>query len=357
MDIFGEHIMKKRDVVNLIKYAMEHNMAAFKDQAYEIAADFQRNGDENLGYYILSLISDKSTLVAQDINIQSEFLHKVASEVRSLPLPDQIVDDLTGIVHAVGYHAGINKFLFSGAPGTGKTESAKHLARMLGRDLYCVDFESIIDSRLGQTSKNIAALFNDINNLPFPDQIVILFDELDALAMERTNQRDVREMGRATSSMLKGLDSLNEQIVLVGTTNLAASFDKALLRRFDKIVDFNRYSQEDLLDIALVILEEMLDKCKIAERNIKLFKKMMGFLSPIPYPGDLRNMIRSAIAFSDPTDPKDYLRRLWNMINPNIGQNLEKLKQLGFTVREIEILANISKSKVSRSLTKGDANE
>lgn len=151
--------------------------------------------------------------------------------------------------------------------------------------------------------------------------------------------------------MLKGLDSLNDQIILIATTNLVGSFDKALLRRFDKIVDFNRYSQENLKEIALNILEEMLDKCKIAERNTRLVKRMISFLNPIPYPGDLRNMIRSAIAFSDPNDPKDYLRRLWAMIRPDVGQDLEKLKQLGFTVREMEILTHISKSKVSRKLT------
>ncbi len=44
----------------------------------------------------------------------------------SLWLPDDIMQDVLGIVHAA-HNAGINKFLFQGAPGTGKTEAVKQL--------------------------------------------------------------------------------------------------------------------------------------------------------------------------------------------------------------------------------------
>ena len=38
------------------------------------------------------------------------------------------------------------------------------------------------------------------------DKVIFLFDEIDALALDRTNSHDLREMGRATSTLLKGLD-------------------------------------------------------------------------------------------------------------------------------------------------------
>ena len=163
-----------------------------------------------------------------------------------------------GLVHAVGYNIGINKYLFSGAPGTGKTETAKQVARLLDRDLFLVHFESIIDSRLGMTAKNIADLFEEINHFAAPSKAIILFDELDALAMRRSDHNDIREMGRATSALLKGFDILNPDIVIIATTNLEDSFDKALLRRFDSIISFNRYTQEDLLDISELLLDQYL---------------------------------------------------------------------------------------------------
>lgn len=193
-----------------------------------------------------------------------------------------ITQDILGIVNAVSYNVGINKFLLQGAPGTGKTEAVKQIARILEREIYMVDFSSLVDSKLGQTQKNISTMFKEINNFTFPDKIIILFDEIDALALDRTNSNDLREMGRATSTMLKGMDHLNEQVVLIATTNLYEYFDKALSRRFDAIIDFNRYSKEDLVEVAEGLLENYLKKFKINYKNIRLFRKLLVYMIKFP---------------------------------------------------------------------------
>ena len=79
-------------------------------------------------------------------------------------------------------------------------------------------------------------------------------------------------------------------------------------------------------------------------------------MTDIPYPGELKNLIKTAISFSNPNDEYDYLKRLFALVNKNNNDNLKKLQDLGFTVREIEILTGISKSQVSREI-KGDQNE
>lgn len=63
-----------------------------------------------------------------------------------------------------------------------------------------------------------------------------MFDEIDALALDRTNSHDLREMGRATSTLLKGLDNLSSNAIIIATTNLFENFDKAMTRRFDYII-------------------------------------------------------------------------------------------------------------------------
>ena len=346
--------MKKKDVISLIRYHMENNDTAFRNEAYMIAEDFVSKGDKQLGLYIYSLLSDHNTFIPQDMDLSSEFLRKAETVNNPLPLPSVIYSDIIGIVNAVGYDSGINKFLFSGAPGTGKTESAKQLARILGRDLYIVDTDSLIDSRLGQTSKNIAALFNEINGLYSPERIVVLFDELDSIALDRTDNHDMREMGRATTAVLRGFDSLIPSVIVVATTNLLDHFDKALVRRFDKVVDFSRYTQEDLVEIADQMLDGMLRKFTFAERNTRLFNKILSLRNPLPYPGDLRNIIRSSIAFSNPSDGTDYFRRLLAQLKPDCSGDIKELKKLGFTVREIEIISSVSKSSVSRLLKEKD---
>ena len=221
---------------------------------------------------------------------------------------------------------------------------------MLNRELFIVDFSLIIDSKLGQTGKNIVNLFNEINNLNIPEKIVILFDEIDALALDRTDLKDVREMGRATTAVLKGLDELNEKILLIATTNLFKHFDKALIRRFDSVVDFNRYSKTDLMDIAEIILNYYIPKFKNATKNIRLFRKIMSSMQVLPYPGELKNLIKTSLAFSSPNNEYDYLKRLYVSVYNKSENDLKVLQEQGFTVREIEILTSVSKSKVSREL-------
>ena len=342
--------MKKKNILNLIKYYSENNDAGFRNEAYEIAKDFDMSGDSQLAEYIMALLSDANTFVPQTNENESAFFEKLEASGDSLWLPDCITQDLLGIVHAAAHNAGINKFLFQGAPGTGKTEAVKQLARILKRDIYMVDFAAVIDSKLGQTQKNIAELFREINHFVHPERVLVLFDEIDAVALDRTNENDLREMGRAASAMLKGLDYMNDKVVLIATTNLFSYFDKAILRRFDSAIDFNRYSQEDLLTVAEELLNHFLRKFRLANKDIRLFRKIMALLQPIPFPGDLKNLIRTAVAFSDPEDGTDYLRRLYYMVTQEKAEDLKKLQKQHFTLREIEILTKKPKSTVAREL-------
>ena len=147
--------MKKKNVLNLIKYYTENNDESFRNEAYEIAKDFDQNGDYQVAEYIMALLSDVNTFVPQSYESGSEFFTKIEVSNASLPLPIDIKNDIIGIVNAISKNIGVNKFLFEGAPGTGKTETAKHIARILDRELYQAEFDIIIDSKLGQTSKNI----------------------------------------------------------------------------------------------------------------------------------------------------------------------------------------------------------
>lgn len=345
--------MRKKNILNLIKYHAEKNDAGFKKEAYDIARYFDSIGDSELAQYIMAMLSGTNTFVPQDNEYSLPFFTKVNLATEStLPLPSLIKNDIVGIINSIGHKAGVNKFLFEGEPGTGKTETVKQIARILERELYIIDFDAVIDSKLGQTSKNLSAVFNELYNLPQPEKIIVLFDEIDAIALDRVNSNDLREMGRVTSTMLKGLDGLSDNVILIATTNLYGQFDKALLRRFDSVVNFNRYSKDELIEVAESILNHFLAKFKFAARNMRLFRKILLTMEHIPYPGDLRNIVKTALAFSDPNNEYDYLRKLYESIDPkNDASNLKSLQDKGFTVRDIEILTGVSKSQVSRELS------
>lgn len=354
--------MKKQNVLNLIKYHVERNESAFRNEAITIARYFDSVGDYQLAEYIMGLMTEANVYSPQSYDFEGVFLKQVEMRgLEPLNLPIEIADDIKGIINAVNYNVGINKFLFEGLPGSGKTEAAKNVARLLGRALWVVDFEHIIDSKLGQTNKNIASVFKEINLIPDASKAVVLFDEIDVIALDRINSNDVREMGRVTSTFLRELDrltDLNKEIVLIATTNLYKNFDKALIRRFDAVIDFNRYSNDDLVEVAEGYFSSFIKNFKGLPKETRLFKKILKTAARLPYPGDLKNIIRTSLAFSDFGVEYDYLKRLYNSLVGGLEQkDLTQLHKEGFTVREIEKLKGESKSAVARKLSFGGIKE
>ena len=345
--------MQKKSILNLIRYHMESNDAGFRAEASSIASEFDLAGDHQLAEYIMSLLSSANSLVPQMRNPNSSeyrFFERVAPGDDPLLLPDDVTKTLLGIVNAVRRNLGVNKFLFSGAPGTGKTEAAKHMARLLNRDIFLINTSEMIDSKLGQTQRNLVSVFRDIESLFRPDNTIILFDEIDSIALDRTDGNDVREMGRVVSTLLREFDLLGDEPVILATTNLMDRFDDALLRRFDYIVSFDKYGKDDIIKIAEVVLDGYLSRVKLANRDIRLVKKIIGLYEEMPSPGVLKNIIKTSVAFSDLDDGKDYFRRLYKAVTNVEPGEFGLLKKQGFTIREIEILTKQSKSSIQREL-------
>ncbi len=342
--------MKKQDIINLVRYHTEKNDEAFASEVAKIAREFDAAGDGAVAQYLMELISSANFYVPQSNYKNLRFLKKVEYSSSPLLLPNIIEEDVLGITKAISNRTGLSKFLFYGAPGSGKTETVFQIARILNRDILSVPFEQLVDSRLGETAKNVSLLFDEINHLPY-GKVLILFDEIDALVLDRINRNDLREMGRVTSVFLKELDSLNENVILIATTNLYDSLDKAMIRRFDATVSFNRYSREDLVEIADSFLTLTLKKSPGSRQDMRLFNKILNNLEEIPYPGDLKQIIKTAVAFSDESSEYDYLRKIYLALNDNPDTvDIQKLKDQGYTTREIEVLTRIPKSSVSRKL-------
>lgn len=346
--------MKKQDIIDLIDAHIKNNDSAFINKVYDIARDFSESGDKDIAEYLVSQVTPSLRFTAQESErkLSSSFFRKIPSSTEQFLLPDVLSDQLKGLVNAISKNIGINKFMFTGRPGTGKTEGCKQLARILHRDLYVVNFDVIVDSRLGMTAKNIVALFEEINRFVMPQKSIFLFDEIDTIALDRINRNDIREMGRATSTLLRCLDELNRNALLIATTNLDDQLDNALKRRFDAIIDFNQYSLNDLVAIGSSYVDAFADDNQEIKKDTKLLRKLIEFSKEELTPGRIKNMLRTSIAFSDGYG-KDYLRRFYLLVKSENVNDLEELRTLqkaGFSLREMETLTLKSKSDIFRIL-------
>ena len=152
---------------------------------------------------------------------------------------------------------------------------------------------------------------------------------------------------------LDRLTDLNKEIVIIATTNLFSNFDKALIRRFDATINFDRYTKDDLIEVAEYFFSSFVKKFKGIAKDTRLFRKILSHSPKLPYPGELKNIIKTSLAFSDIHSENDYLRRLYNQLVGNIDEtDIAQLYKSGYTVREIEKLKGESKSSISRKLSR-----
>jgi SpoVK/Ycf46/Vps4 family AAA+-type ATPase len=126
------------------------------------------------------------------------------------------------------------RLLLSGPPGTGKSLAAEVIASAARTDLLVVDVSRVISKWLGDTEKNLAAIFDVAEQT----QAVLFLDEADALFATRTEVGDAhdRYANQSTSWLLQRLDHFDGLAVLA--TNLRRNIDAAFVRRMDFIVEF-----------------------------------------------------------------------------------------------------------------------
>jgi AAA+ superfamily predicted ATPase len=123
--------------------------------------------------------------------------------------------------------------LFAGPSGTGKTTAAEAIAAELGLDLIVADLSQVASKYIGETEKNLAALFDAAES-----GAVLLFDEGDALFGKRTQVRDGRDRyaNLEVSYLLQRLETFRG--IAIVTTNVREAVDSAFLRRMRFVVTF-----------------------------------------------------------------------------------------------------------------------
>jgi SpoVK/Ycf46/Vps4 family AAA+-type ATPase len=143
------------------------------------------------------------------------------------------------------------RFLLVGPPGCGKTATAEALADELGWQFASVNLPALVSSFLGDTAKNLAAVFETAATA----EMVVLFDEFDSVAKARGDDSDHGELHRVVTSFLQLVDGFHGPSILIAASNHPELLDRAIWRRFDEVVELNKPGVHDIRSLIRLRLQ------------------------------------------------------------------------------------------------------
>ncbi len=152
--------------------------------------------------------------------------------------------------------------LFYGSPGTGKTETVYQLAKKTGRNIMLVDVPQLKSMWVGQSEKNVKALFDRYREQVKRSKLtpILLFNEADAIIGKRKNgaENAVDKMENSLQNIiLQEMEQLDG--IMIATTNLQQNMDKAFERRFLYKVKFEKPTEEARASIWHAMIPELSD--------------------------------------------------------------------------------------------------
>jgi len=156
--------------------------------------------------------------------------------------------------------------IFYGHPGTGKTEAALQLARNTGRDIMMVDVPNLRSKWVGDTEKNIKAVFDRYRSACKNMDLapILLFNEADAVLCKR-NEGATRSVDKMENTMQNIILQEMEDFegIMIATTNLTNNLDPAFERRFLYKIEFPKPTPAESRHIWHAMLPDLNEECTL----------------------------------------------------------------------------------------------
>lgn len=220
-----------------------------------------------------------------------------------------------------GYRPGVCA-LFYGAPGVGKTETVMQIAKATGRDIFMVDM-AIKSKWIGESEKNLKQLFKTYRTLVRESDVapILLFNEADAIFGKRVTEETVSEKLNNTlqNILLQEMESLEG--ILIATTNMTESFDKAFERRFLYKVLFKTPS----VGVKAKIWKSMVED--ITERDAERLASEYSFTG-----GQIENITRKLDVDYIISGSAPDMDKILDLCKSESIQNEKQKQKIGFTI-------------------------
>jgi SpoVK/Ycf46/Vps4 family AAA+-type ATPase len=145
-----------------------------------------------------------------------------------------------------------SSLLLCGPPGVGKTYLAKHLSGVFNLKFVTLDLATSISSYLGQTGQNLKNVLDYAREEP----TLLFLDEFDAVAKRRDDSSDLGELKRIVNVLLKEIEDWPSHSILMAATNHPELLDRAIWRRFDRVLEIHLPYESERLALLQQQFEE-----------------------------------------------------------------------------------------------------
>lgn len=242
-------------IKSLIRSHFTEDIERFYTIVLQVAAHEARQGHSNLAHDIRDIVDQQRKKKSPKvIPFPKDLRGLVLSEepetsLSALVLPTELQERIARVIHEYRQQDKLKshglthrrKILLIGSPGTGKTMTARVLANELHLQLQTIQVDRLVTKFMGETSAKLRQIFDLIQE----EHGVYLFDEFDAIGGERTLSNDVGEMRRVLNAFLQFIEQDKSDSLIIAATNTPKILDKALFRRFDDVLYYEKPEPEE----------------------------------------------------------------------------------------------------------------
>lgn len=281
-----EFMASSDQILALIKSHMSGDDERFRLIAAQIAAAESKAGHRVVSSLIKQELNSKPTITMRmrRMNPVNAELAEMVLEVdkgfvlNDLISPSSVTEKVNRVIREYHHREKLSeyrlqnrrKLLLAGPSGTGKTMTASVIANEVRLPLYVVLMEKVVTKFMGETSLKLSKIFDLIAQSPG----VYLFDEFDAIGVQRGLDNEVGEQRRILNSFLQFMERDDSGSIIISATNSVESLDKALFRRFDEVINYQLPSSQEIETLILRQMEGFLPASICLEMITPLFDKM-----------------------------------------------------------------------------------
>ena len=219
-----------------------------------------------------------SYLIISDNALEWEISTLKDINFKDVFLPKELMGDLNMYVKLFENKQILPRYMFSGVPGTGKTESTSAICKILNKQNVTI------------IKTNICKIIKDkfeLAKILAPS--VIILDDIDLYLGDR-NQGGYSPLLGTFLDILDGVNKLPDNVGVIATTNAPHLIDLAAQRpgRFDKLLFFDELTLDNIKSIINKSLDSLNDKYKNVtneDREILCDDKLVKFFKENGFTG------------------------------------------------------------------------